>query len=131
MIVPLETRYADYDAKGHVNNAVYLTYFEVARQRMWIDVLGESPDFPFIVAEASVRYASPAMLGDPLEIEVVCDEVRTRAWVWRYAVRDRRDGRLVAEGRTAQVMFDYAARRSVPIPEPLRTRLVAERDAAP
>ena len=27
----LETRYADYDTKGHVNNAVYLTYFEVAR----------------------------------------------------------------------------------------------------
>ena len=125
MRFPLDTRYTDYDTKGHVNNATYLTYFEMARQRVWIDALGGSPDFTFVVAEASVRYASPAMLGDPLEIEIAVGEIRTKAWVWRYRIVDPRDERLVAEGSTVQVMFDYAARRSIAIPESLRGQLLA------
>lgn len=123
MRVPLETRYADYDTKGHVNNAVFLTYFEMARARAWVEHLGGDADFPFILAEAAVRFVSQAMIGEALEIEMTTTEVRTRSWVWSYVVRAARDGRVVAEGRTVQVMFDYAAGRAVPIPETLRERL--------
>jgi acyl-CoA thioester hydrolase len=121
---PLEARYNDYDTKGHVNNAVYLTYFEIARARAWLEIVGGDPDVPFIVAEARVRYLQPAMLGTPLEVSVETSEVRTRSWTWRYQVLDARDGSVVAEGETAQVMFDYAARKAVPVPDELRVRLL-------
>jgi acyl-CoA thioester hydrolase len=125
MRFPLATRYIDYDTKGHVNNAVYLTYFEMARERAWLEVLDGDPDFPFILAEASVRYVSPAMIGEDLDIEIRTTEIRTKAWVWSYTIRATRDDRVVAEGRTVQVMFDYTAARSIPIPEPLRAGLAA------
>jgi acyl-CoA thioester hydrolase len=32
---PIEVRFSDTDAMGHVNNAVYLTYFEQARLAYW------------------------------------------------------------------------------------------------
>ena len=121
----LETRYADYDTKGHVNNAVFLTYFEIARARAWLEVVGGALDFPFVVAEATVRYVSEAMIGEPLDVEIATAEVRSKAWVWRYRVVDRRDERLVAEGSTVQVMFDYEARRSIPIPEELKAKLAS------
>ncbi|HEX6808218.1 MAG TPA: thioesterase family protein [Gemmatimonadaceae bacterium] len=123
MRFPLETRYADYDSKGHANNAVYLTYFEIARHRAWVDRMHGDADFPFIVAEATVRYVSEAMIGQPLDIEIVTSEVRTKAWVWSYVIRAIEDDRVVAEGRTVQVMYDYAARRTVPIPEAFRAML--------
>ena len=123
MRFPLETRYPDYDTKGHVNNAVYLTYFEIARAKLWIEAMREELDFPYVVAEATVRYVSPALIGDPLAIEVVTTEVRTKAWVWSYRIVDPRDERLVAEGRTVQVMYDYERRESVPIPDVLRAKL--------
>jgi acyl-CoA thioester hydrolase len=123
MRIPLHTRYADYDTKGHVNNAVYLTYFEMARERAWVDVLGGGVDFPFVVAEAIVRYRSQAMIGEPLDIEICTTEIRTKAWVWSYVIRDPRDERVVAEGSTVQVMFDYENRRTIPIPEEFRARL--------
>lgn len=125
MRLPLATRYADYDTKGHVNNAVYLTYFEMARERAWVDALGQNADFPFILAEATVRYVSEAMIGSPLEIEISTTEVRTKAWVWAYVIRRADDGRVVAEGHTVQVMYDYTAARTVPIPDELRARLAA------
>jgi len=123
--IPLETRYADYDSKGHANNAVYLTYFEMARHRAWVDRMHGDADFPFIVAEATVRYVSEAMIGQPLDIEIVTSEVRTKAWVWSYVIRATTDDRVVAEGRTVQVMYDYESRRTVPIPDTVRALLAA------
>lgn len=119
----VETRYADYDTKGHVNNAVYLTYFEVARAKAWLDAVHGSADAPFIVAEATVRYVRPAMIGTPLDIEITTSEVRTKAWVWRYRVLDARNDALVAEGQTVQVMYDYTSGRSVEIPSDVRAGL--------
>ena len=119
----LEVRYSDYDTKEHVNNAVYLTYFEMARARAWLEEIAGSADFPFVVAEATVRYRSQARLGDPLDITIWTGEVRTKAWTWNYRINDPRDDRLVADGSTVQVMFDYATRQSIPIPDELRARL--------
>ena len=61
MKFPLTTRYSDYDTKGHVNNAFYLTYFEAAKHLLWREVWKRDPDPPFVVAEATVRFLSPAM----------------------------------------------------------------------
>ena len=119
----LEPRYNDYDTKGHVNNAVFLTYFEIARERAWIEALAGDPEFPFILAEATVQFRSEANIGDPMEIEITTTEVRTKAWVWSYAIRDPRDERLIAEGKTVQVMFDYSARKTIAIPAELAARL--------
>jgi len=121
--IPVATRYADYDTKGHVNNAVFLTYFEMARHHAWVERMGGGADFPFILAEATVRYVSQAMIGEALDIEITTAEVRTRAWVWSYVLRGAADGRVVAEGRTVQVMFDYDGARTIPIPDDVRARL--------
>jgi len=125
MRLPLATRYTDYDTKGHVNNAIYLTYFEMARAHAWRDVLGMPDEPSFILAEATVRYVSAAMIGEALEIEMRTGEIRNKAWVWEYVIRCTDDGRTVAEGKTVQVWFDYAVRKSVAIPEEMRAALAA------
>ena len=122
MRVPIQIRYSDYDERGHVNNAVYLTYFELARVEAW-RALGERHEPTFVVAEAWVTYRSPAMLGDPLAVEVEVGEIRNKAWTWKYRIVDPRDERLVAEGETTQVMYDFAASKSVTIPDALRAAL--------
>ena len=125
MRFPLALRYADYDTKGHVNNAVYLTYFEMARSRAWLDAMRQSIDPPFILAEATVKYVSQARVGEDLDVEITTTEIRTKAWVWSYVVRATGDDRVVAEGSTVQVMFDYETRRTFAIPDELRERLAA------
>ena len=122
MRLTLQTRFNDYDSKGHVNNAVYLTYFELGRVQAWL-AAGGAVDADFILAEARIAYRSPALMGDPLDLEVTTAEIRTRAWVWRYRILDPRDERLVADGETVQVMYDYTTRRAVPIPPAIRDGL--------
>jgi acyl-CoA thioester hydrolase len=130
---PLVTRYSDYDTKGHVNNAVYLTYFEWARVQAWTSHLvpkaglsgADVADPPLIVAEARVKYVSPANIGVPLAIEIAVKEIRTKGFSFTYRIVDTRDERLIAEGETVQVAYDYSAGRTMPIPPAMRQALEA------
>lgn len=128
MKFPLPTRYSDYDTKGHVNNALYLTYFELAKHLLWREVWQRHPDPPFVVAEATVRFVSPAMIGDPLQVDIATHEIGTKSWIWKFAITDARDGRLIADGRTVQVWYDYATRRSIPVPDDVRALLESVRE---
>ena len=123
MRLPIAVRYSDYDTKGHINNALYLTYFEMARERAWLEGVKGPADFPFVVAEAQIKYLSEGMIGDPIDIEIRTTEVRNKAWVWTYVIRRRDDDRVVAEGSTVQVMFDYETRKSIAIPDEIRAGL--------
>lgn len=128
---PVQVRYSDYDTKGHVNNAVYFTYFESARMQAWLNHIvpsgavtgADASDPPIIVAEARAKYVSQARIGEPLAIEIGVREVRTRGFSFFYRIVDARDDRLVAEGETVQVHYDYEARRPTPIPPALRAAL--------
>ena len=129
---PLVTRYSDYDTKGHVNNAVYLTYFEWARLQAWRKVATGKPgltetdifDPPLIVAEARVKYVSPANIGVAMAIEISVKEVRTKGFSFAYRIvaPDEND-RVIAEGETVQVAYDYAAGRTMAIPPEMRDAL--------
>ncbi|HJR42932.1 MAG TPA: thioesterase family protein [Gemmatimonadaceae bacterium] len=122
MRFPLATRYADFDPKGHVNNAVYLTYFEMARHRAWSGA-GGNANFPFILAEATVKFVSQARVEDALDIEISVGEVRSKAWVFHYVIRVTANERVVAEGSTVQVMYDYETQRTIPITDRIRAWL--------
>ncbi len=49
---PIEVRFGDTDALGHINNATYLTYFEAARAGYYEALMGT----PFGTGEDAERY---------------------------------------------------------------------------
>jgi acyl-CoA thioester hydrolase len=121
----VEVRFRDTDAKGHVNNAVYLTYLEVARQAYWRRVAAppECGGFPFVVGRAAVEFRSPSTVGETLRVGLRIDWVSRGSFGMSYAVRERDTDRLVVEASTVLVTFDYAARRAMPVPAWLRAEL--------
>jgi acyl-CoA thioester hydrolase len=138
--VPIDIRWRDLDPLGHINNAVYLTYFEIARVHYAQALLpGAQPvdartpiprDFQFLVAEISCRYRSPAMMGDRLEIAIHVSRVGRKSFDFEYRLIDANTGRLVADGRSTQVWFEYSAGESRPVPEEMIRRIEAFQRAA-
>jgi acyl-CoA thioester hydrolase len=125
---PVEVRYSDVDAMNHVNNAVYVTYLEFARMRLWQEhfgFAGSARDIPLIVARVAVDYRSPIGLEHPVEIGVGVSEIGRTSFTFRYRVEAA--GRLAAEAETVQVCFDYASGRPVPIDDTVRRSLEALR----
>src|SRR4029078_11901273 len=67
--VPIRIRWRDVDNYGHVNNAVYLTYLEEARDRWVRDTLG--PDVNFVIVRVPIDYPRELSLDDE-EVIVTC-----------------------------------------------------------
>lgn len=129
-VVPWQVIFRDIDVFGHVNNAVYLSYFEWARSQMWFDLKGakgEPQDIDFIMARAEVDYLAPLML-EPIDICVRVGEMRTTSLDTLYEIR-RRNGQVTATGRVVVVLFDWQEQRKKPISEEFR-RKVRERCAS-
>jgi acyl-CoA thioester hydrolase len=125
---PVEVRFRDLDALGHVNNAVYLTYLESARIAYWFHVTGTSrlQDLDMILARVELDYRSPVSMGEALDVSVRCVSIRRASFVMGFEARERGAGRLVAEARKVLVHYDYAAGKSEPLPPELRRLLRAQ-----
>jgi acyl-CoA thioester hydrolase len=111
----VDVRFRDLDAFGHVNNAVYLTYLEIARAAYFTAVRGRPhgvDDFGIVVAEAACRYRSPAFYGERLVVEVATVGLRSRSLELRYRITVEGKGRVVAEASTVLVAFDHRAKRT-------------------
>lgn len=126
--LPVTVSFRDLDSLGHVNNAVYLTYFEHARVAYGLRLVGGRglSDISFIMAEATVTYLKPAHYGDELLIGVRVGEIGTKSFVMDYRISRPRTADIVARGRTVQVWFDYAAQRSVPVPPDFRAAVARD-----
>ncbi len=135
VLVPIQVRWRDLDALGHVNNAVYLSYFELARMAYLNALLPPGTeldpgtwlprDFQFILAQLEIHYRSPAVLTDRLQVAVHVSRVGRKSFVFQYAITDTASGRLIADGHSTQVWFDYSANASHPIPGEAIARIEA------
>lgn len=125
-ITNIDSRFRDLDAMGHVNNAVYFTYFEEGRKYFFHHLMQSKSvaDFPFILAHAECDYLRPAGLGDPLSIIMWIPEMGAKSFTLAYHLVHRQDASVVfARALTVQVSYDYQNLRSIPIPQDLRTKL--------
>ncbi len=124
----IEVRFRDLDAMGHVNNAVYFTYFEEGRKTFFHEIsTGSDPlAFNFILAHVSCDYLKPVKLGNQLSLQVWVSEIGRKRFNLKYKLTEVGDESVVyATGESVQVCFDYEKKRSVEVSNALREKLEA------
>src|SRR5258707_5144764 len=90
-VVPWQVIFRDVDAFGHVNNAVYLTYFEWARAQLWFALTGAAglpTDIGVIVARAEIDFKLQIEM-EPIDICIRITEMRTTPFDTVYEIRQR------------------------------------------
>jgi acyl-CoA thioester hydrolase len=130
MKIAIEVPYRDIDAMGHLNNAVYLAYFETARQKYWGRITGSRLyiDIEFVVASAAIDYRKPAYMGDVLEVEIHCARIGRSSFDFSY--RMTRGHELVAEGKSTQVLWDWGKQTKKEFSAELRKKIRALEEEA-
>jgi acyl-CoA thioester hydrolase len=127
--IEIPVAWGDMDAFGHVNNTIYLRWFESARiaffhaavvphQRV---ALTQAP----ILASTSCTFELPLAFPDTVRVEAHLVRVGTKSFTLRYEVHSHTHGRRAAHGDSVVVWYDYQSARSAPIPDDLRQRLAA------
>lgn len=122
-VVPHQVIFRDLDAFGHVNNAVYLTYFEIARTLLWFDLTGgrNARDVAFIVARAECDFRRQLAM-EPIEIRVRFGDTRTTSFDTLYEIRTA-GGEIAATGKVVVVLFDWELQSKVVMSDELRRRI--------
>ncbi|PSP78619.1 acyl-CoA thioesterase [Halobacteriales archaeon QS_1_68_20] len=113
-------RFRDVDAMGHVNNAVYATYFEEARAAYFREVIGvELSAVDSVLASLSIDFHAPVTADDRLTVGVSVPDLGESSIPMEYEVR-KDDGTLAATGETVQVAYDRETGESRSAPDAWR-----------
>jgi acyl-CoA thioester hydrolase len=118
VVAGLPVRFRDIDAMGHVNNAVFFTFFEEGRGAFLKEVLQivDPSEYPFILARLSCDYLKPVKLGDRVAIHVWIGEVGRTSFVFKYNLVDRdEEEKIYARGESTMVLFDYKEKKTLPL----------------
>ena len=67
VLTNIQMRFNDFDVLGHLNNAVYSTYIELARVHFFQDVLGmDLTQITGVVSNFNIDYKRPIRFGTPI-----------------------------------------------------------------
>jgi acyl-CoA thioester hydrolase len=118
----------DCDGIGHVNNAVYATYIEIARTEYVFRLTGgrRLEDFDFILARSEMDFRAQATLGDELLVRMRPVRIGGKSWDLETRILQADTERVVVESRAVLVSYDFAGDRTIPVPEAFRAKLEGE-----
>ena len=122
----IHIRFRDLDAIGHVNNAVYFSYFEDSRAAL-LESLGldfNDPEVFFILAHIECDYFRPILLNSPVAVRIACEKIGGKSFAFAYIVVDPdEEDTVYAKGKSVQVCFDPRENKAVSVSEKLRSSL--------
>jgi acyl-CoA thioester hydrolase len=124
-VVPYHVLFGDIDAFGHVNNAVYFTYFEWGRTQVWFELTewGGARDIGFIVARAECDFRKQ-LAFEPIEIATRIGNMGTSSIEFLAEIR-KAGGEVAATGRVVTVLFDWERNAKTRISDDLRRKVAA------
>ena len=124
MIVTLPVQWGDQDAFGHVNNTVYLRWFESGRVD-YFEKIGLSESMRRmrvgpILASITCHYRKQVNFPDQIRIGTRVHKIGRSSMVLDHRIVSESSRAVVAEGISTVVVFDYAKNQSVPVPDEIR-----------
>jgi acyl-CoA thioester hydrolase len=123
----IETRWADNDAYGHVNNTVYYQFFDTAVNRRLVEAgaldIGNS-DVIGLVVETQCTYFSSVSFPDFVTVGLKVLHLGNSSVRYEIAVFRNEQDEASAVGEFVHVYVDRNTNRPVPIPANVREVLV-------
>lgn len=125
---PIQMRWNDLDPLGHVNNAIYVTYFEIARGRYMLEACPKwnwQKDM-FLIASVNVNFHKELLLtSQNARVHIRTSKIGNKSFVLDYKITSEKGGveTLHASGSTTQIMFDMKSRGTIEVPDWVRESL--------
>ncbi|MEO5569874.1 MAG: thioesterase family protein [Bacteroidia bacterium] len=126
---PVQIRFADVDKLGHVNNAIYLSYIEIARMDFFKE-LGGKIDWSkkgVIVGRIEINYKIPVLITDVIAVKTWCTRIGNKSFDLSYSIVKTNGGieAEVVNAISVLVCYDYELKKSVEMPEEWRQWLIS------
>ena len=125
----IQVRFSDIDSMGHVNNAIYLNYFEYARIQYFNALIGTEWDWfdqGLLLANNNIDYLKPVLLTDDISIDTKCVKTGNKSFVLEYKLYVHKENEKViyTQGTSTLVCYNYNLKKTIEIPEELKNEMI-------
>ncbi len=120
---PVNVRWRDVDALGHVNHAVFLTYLEEARDAFFMEILGADPLYVVVRIEVDLR-AEVRYPDRRVTVRIAVERLGTTSLTTRETIVTPSE-ETAALARVVTVRWDAGLHRAVPFSPAEREQLTA------
>jgi acyl-CoA thioester hydrolase len=121
--VDLQVRFGDFDSFGHLNNNVYLQFFDLGKALYFNEITGKAFD-PESVSAAVVNincnFYAPTLMGEDLIVQTACCHLGDRSITLEQRILNPSNGSIKCDAITVMAGFDIKTQSSAPIKEALR-----------
>jgi acyl-CoA thioester hydrolase len=123
-IKSVEARWVDMDALRHINNSVYLSYFESARVE-FLDSLGINinrweEDESVILGKMEITYLRQSSYPNIYDIGCRISRLGTKSFDIFSAIFDKKSLTPIVTGTFGTVSFNYKSQQTILIPKAVR-----------
>jgi acyl-CoA thioester hydrolase len=129
VVVEVPVAWGEMDANQHVNNIAYFRYFESSRIAYFekteiFDLLAKT-GIGRILASTSCRFKAPLKYPDKILVGVKVTSIEEDRFTMGHRIVSMKHTRIVAEGDSVIVTFNYRENRKVCVPVEWRRRILA------
>ncbi len=131
----IQLRFRDIDHLGHVNSAVYFSYFELARVDYFNALMGKDSrsywsEVSIVVAKVEMEYKQQIVLNDTIYSYVWVSRIGTKSFDMTFSLLKVEDGVEVelARGAAVLVCINLKTNQTVPIPELWKEKMIQNMD---
>lgn len=122
--VLIQLRIGDLDSLNHVNNANYLTFFEIGRVDFLIKLIKifDPRDVNFVVKHAEIEFKKPIHFTDKPVVQTWISKIGNTSVVFSHKIIDKENSDVYANGKTVVVWIDGKGQK-IPIPDNIRNTI--------
>lgn len=126
MIAPakIQVRFADLDVMGHVNNSVYLSYFEMTRVHYFKQLVGSNWDWRkegVLLVRNEIDYLKPILLNDEPEVHMSLEKIGEKSISLLYQIKVNNE--IYTKGRSVLVCFNSEEGKTIQVPIAMKDAL--------
>ena len=124
----LQLRFNDIDMFGHVNNAIYLQFFDLGKLRYFEDVLGKDfvkKGFVAVIVNINCDFFSPTFLNEEIEVWSAVTKIGEKSLTLEQRIVNPATEDVKCICRTVMSGFDPATMSSSAIPEFFRDSILS------
>lgn len=126
--LPVQMRFTDIDVFGHVNNNVYLQYFDLGKLEYINASLGslfDPREKALVVANINCDFYYPTVYGEEIEVVTRVDAIGAHSITLEQRVLATSSQQVKCICRTVMVGYDVRQRSAMEIPADWHTRIGA------
>lgn len=121
--IPIQPRYADFDMLGHLNNATYITYYEVARLHYFYELGWTLKDVSNVVAHLDIDFLVAIIPTSEVVCSIKTISLGGKSFQMQYELTSSDGSICYSRAHSVQVCIDKNNSKAIQIPDNIRELL--------